>query len=199
MPNSFDPKLQETDLVSKIVVGVERLSEVFRVLLWEKSKETGLSPIQIQLLLFIKDHPSSLANVSSLSREFNLKKPTISDAVKVLFRKEYVSKEGEEDARSYTLRLTPAGHALANQLEDFDIPLRETIQRLDKQSQEGLFDSLVKVIYSLNDTGLIQVQRTCFGCRFYDKTKAGHYCQFIKSKLSNDELRVDCSDYQPIA
>ena len=87
MANLFDPKVQESDLSSKSVVGLERISEVFRVLLWQKSNETGLSPIQIQLLIFIKNHDSSLANVSQLAREFNMKKPTISDAVKVLFQK----------------------------------------------------------------------------------------------------------------
>jgi len=146
MANSFDPKLQEKDLTSKIVVGVERLSEVFRVLLWEKSKETGLSPIQIQILLFVKDHPGKMANVSALSKEFNLKKPTISDAVKVLFQKGYILKLGEDDARSYTISLSGEGKKLAKKLEDFDSPLKKVINELGSESQVSMYHSLVHLM-----------------------------------------------------
>ena len=48
----FNPNHQETDISSKIVAGLERISEAFKVLLWEKAKLLGLSPIQIQILIF---------------------------------------------------------------------------------------------------------------------------------------------------
>lgn len=47
----FDPKNQIKDVSSKIVAGLERISEAFKVLLWEKAKALGLSPIQIQILI----------------------------------------------------------------------------------------------------------------------------------------------------
>ena len=52
MKSSFDLKRQSTKIESKIVVALERISEAFRVLLWNESKENSLSPIQIQLLIF---------------------------------------------------------------------------------------------------------------------------------------------------
>ena len=196
MANSFDPKRQEKDLTSKIVVGIERLSEVFRVLLWEKSKETGLSPIQIQLLLFIKDHDPSMANVSQMSREFNLKKPTISDAVKVLFEKKLIEKEIGEDARAYTISLSPEGFKLVKNLETFDRPLRDIIEKLDVQKTAQFYNGMVKMIHGLNQSGVIDVQRTCFGCKFYEKSGPNHYCQFIKKELFDKDLRLDCNDFQ---
>ncbi len=195
MANSFDPIFQEKDLTSKLVVGFERLSEVFRVLLWEKSKETGLSPIQIQILLFIKHHDSNLANVSHLSREFNLKKPTISDAIKVLFEKDFITKEVGEDARAYTIRLSDKGQGLTKSLETFDNPLRKTIENLNTNKQRALYDGLVKVIFELNKAGIIEVQRTCFGCKFYESKGSDHYCTFIRKPLKNNELRLDCNDF----
>ncbi|WP_436514574.1 MarR family winged helix-turn-helix transcriptional regulator [Ekhidna sp. To15] len=199
MANSFDPKNQVIDLTSKIVVGVERLSEVLRVLLWEKSKETGLSPIQIQLLLFIRHHDSSLANVSHLSKEFNLKKPTISDAIKVLHEKKLIEKEKGEDARGYTILLSPSGRRLVDTLQGFEAPLRESIDTLDKHAQEELYTGLVKMIFGLNQSRIIDVQRTCFGCSFYEKQDDGHFCQFIKKQLSDSEIRLDCEDFKALA
>lgn len=199
MTSSFDPKFQEKDLTSKIVVGIERLSEVFRVLLWEKSKETGLSPIQIQILLFIKHHDSSMANVSHLSREFNLKKPTISDAIKVLFEKKLIEKEIGEDARGYTITLSTKGNKLVNTLQVFDEPLRNSIEELGVDTRDALYDGLVKIIFGLNQSGIIDVQRTCYGCQFYEKQGSGHYCQFIKEELKRNQVRLDCDDFQPVA
>lgn len=198
MSNSFDPKIQEVDLTSKIVVGLERLSEVFRVLLWEKSKETGLSPIQIQILLFVKTHNKSLANVSYLSKEFNLKKPTVSDAVKVMFYKGLIDKEAGEDARAYTIVLTKDGNKMVRQLEGFDEPLKKEVASLSNMDQKSFYESLVKIIFSLNQSGIIEVQRTCYGCQFYESQKSGHFCQFIKKPLKEDEIRLDCEDFQGI-
>ena len=83
----FNLDNQNAGLNSKIVAGLERLSQAFRTLLWEKAKEFGLSPIQIQVLIFIHYHSKEKSTVSYLAQEFNLTKPTISDAIKALEQK----------------------------------------------------------------------------------------------------------------
>lgn len=199
MAHSFNPKNQEQDLTSKVVVGLEKISEVFRVLLWERAKETGLSPIQIQLLIFINNHDSSLANVSHLSREFNLKKPTVSDAIKVLYQKELIQKEVGSDARAYTILLTSQGRKLVEKLELFDTGLRQSIDKLKKSEKDHFFNGLVSLISDLNKAGIIGVQRTCHACKFLDKKGSNHYCRYIQKELLESEIRLDCNDYQPIA
>ncbi|GAB4248419.1 MAG: MarR family winged helix-turn-helix transcriptional regulator [Ekhidna sp.] len=197
MAGSFDPSFQEKDLTSKVVVGLERLSEVFRVMLWEKSKATGLSPIQIQLLLFLHHHNDSLANVSHLSKEFNLKKPTISDAIKSLYQKELITKETGEDARAYTIHLTKNGKKILKTLVDYDMPLRESVESLSTDETGMLYQSMVVMIHHLNQSGIIQVQRTCLGCQFYKPNGAQAYCNYIKKQLEPNDLRLDCNDFKP--
>src|SRR3546814_20253589 len=80
----FDLNEQNSNLDSRIIAGLERLSHVFRTLLWQKAGEERLSPIQLRLLVFIRYHAPDMNNVSYLAREFNVTKPTISDAIKVL-------------------------------------------------------------------------------------------------------------------
>lgn len=196
MVNSFDPQAQKVDLESKLVLGLERLSEVFRVLLWEKAKETGLSPIQIQFLLFIQTHDASLSSVSNLSKEFHLKKPTVSDAIKSLFAKGLVDKVPGTDARAYTLRLTKQGRAMVKQLEGFETPLKKGIRTLAGAQRMSLYESLNQLIFGLHQSGVIEVQRMCLGCRFHEEHAEGHYCQFIKRPLRKDQLRLDCTDYE---
>ena len=78
------------NLESKILNGLERLSEALKALLWEKAKTLGISPIQIQILLFVSNHQTDICNVSYLAKEFNLTKATISDSVNVLLKKKYL-------------------------------------------------------------------------------------------------------------
>ncbi len=87
MQSPFNRKSQQEDVTSKIVVGLEKISEAFRSMIWEYAKMKNLSPIQIQILIFLKNHEAALCNVSHLAKEFNLTKPTISDAIKVFTEK----------------------------------------------------------------------------------------------------------------
>ena len=196
MTNSFDLKQQESDITSKLVVGLERLSEVFRVLLWEQSKITGLSPIQIQILIFLKNHDESLANVSHLSSEFNLKKPTVSDAIKVLFAKGLIKKEAGVDARAYTIHLTGDGKRLVKEVQNFAEPLHSRLAELSVSDKQSFHKSLTQLIFRLNQAGIIQVQRTCFGCRFYEKNEASHYCNLLERSLEDKDLRLDCQEFE---
>ena len=101
MKSSFDLNRQNKNTESKIVVALERISEAFRVLLWNESKENSLSPIQIQILIFIHFHTSEKCKVGYLADEFNMTKATISDSVRVLLAKELVIKETDPiDTRS---------------------------------------------------------------------------------------------------
>ena len=81
--SSFNLNEQNQKIESRIVVALERISEAFRVLLWNESKENSLSPIQIQILIFIYFHSLAKCKVGYLADEFNMTKATISDSVKV--------------------------------------------------------------------------------------------------------------------
>lgn len=197
MNSSFNPKQQEKEISSKIVAGMERISEVFKILLWEKAKLVGLSPIQIQLLIFIAFHKKELCNVSHLAKEFNVTKPTISDAIRVLDKKEMVSKDySSTDNRSYTLQLTQLGKKLVDETNNFANPLKKQIDKFDANDLENLFGTLSELIYKLNSIGILNVQRTCFGCKFYQKNNEIDYCNLLKKNLLTTEIRLDCPEYE---
>lgn len=197
MNNSpFDPARQNVNLAAKITSGLERIASVFRVLLWEHAKTIGLSPIQIQLMIFVSYHDDALCNVSHLAKEFNLTKPTISDALKVLMEKGLIKKvHSEVDKRAFTVALTTEGRAVVEETAIFASPVEASINNLGKAEKERLFITLKELIFRLNSLGIISVQRTCFGCHYYEKKVDGHYCRFIDKRLLDAELRLDCPDY----
>ena len=193
----FNPEYQNEQRSSKIVAGLERISEVFKVLLWKKATSIGLSPIQIQILIFVAYHKPTLCNVSHVSQEFNVTKPTVSDAVKVLEKKGLIYKEySPADKRSYTIRLTVPGQEIVADTQDFAHPLKNELQAHSEAELTKLFQSLSQLIYGLNRSGLLTVQRTCYGCRFYEKTPDAHYCHLLEKPLYTKDIRLDCPEFQ---
>ncbi len=192
----FNPKQQEQDISSKIVAGLERVSEVFKVLLWEKAKLLGLSPIQIQILIFVAFHKQELCNVSHLAKEFNITKPTVSDAVKVLDKKGLITKDFSSlDSRSYAIRLSVAGEKAVSETQDFADPLQKQVSDLNATELQSLFGSLSEIIYKLNRKGILTVQRTCYGCTFHAKKKTSDYCNLLDKKLLSQDIRLDCPEF----
>ncbi len=193
----FNPEQQQKDISSKIVAGLERISEVFKVLLWEKAKLVGLSPIQIQILIFIAFHKQNLCNVSHLSKEFNVTKPTVSDAIKILDKKGYIIKDySTEDNRSYSISLSDSGNDLIAQTYDFANPLKTQVDSFSPVELESLFSTLSQLIYKLNRHGILNVQRTCYGCKFYRKNENSDYCNLLQRELMNNEIRLDCPEFE---
>ncbi len=193
----FNPARQNTNLTAKITSGLERIASVFRVLLWDHAKTIGLSPIQIQLLIFVAHHDDALCNVSHLAKEFNLTKPTISDALKVLVQKDLTEKVPSElDKRAFTVILTAKGKEVVASTELFASPVEASIDKLSTPDKEQLFSTLEELIVGLNKAGIISVQRTCAGCRFYEKKANGHFCHFLDKNLLSNELRIDCPEFE---
>jgi len=193
----FNLDSQHADLSSKIVAGLERTAGAFRVLLWEHAKVIGLSPIQIQLLLFISFHAESLCNVSHLAHEFNLTKATISEAIRVLHKKKLIEKNPSPvDKRAYSIALTAEGEAVVGETEHFANPIRVATEQLPIEEQEQFFKSLSKLIFGLNRAGILTVQRTCYSCRFYEKGEKTSFCRLMEKPLLDTDIRLDCAEYE---
>ncbi|MGL1885425.1 MAG: MarR family winged helix-turn-helix transcriptional regulator [Reichenbachiella sp.] len=181
-------------LSSKILLGFERISEAIKSLLWEKAKAHGISPIQIQLMLFIDEHNQSLSNVSHLAKEFNVTKPTVSDAIRVLIKKDYLEKDfSSTDSRSYTLFLTAKGKSLTKELDNVLTSLEETIDNLD--SQNSIYHALTQIITSLHKNGILTIQRNCQSCQYHSVNDQGHHCAFLQRNIATQEIQIDCPDH----
>ena len=196
--SSFNPERHLTNVDSKIVAALEKISEVFRVLLWAGAKEHKVSPIQLQLLIFLKYHRSDKhCKVASMAKEFNLTKATISDSIKTLEQKELIKRTPDaNDSRSFTFSLTDKGEKVTGLVENFTGPLDGVISSLSIQQKEYLLTSVMDLIYRLNKEGIISTQRMCYTCGYYGgDRKEYHYCNLMKAPLTLDDLRLDCPEH----
>ncbi len=193
----FNLDNQNASLDNKIVAGLERLSQVFRILLWEKAKEYSLSPIQIQLLIFIQHHSKEKTTISYLAQEFNFTKPTISDAIKVLEQKKLIKKYTDNtDTRSYSIQLTIEGGKIVTQTENYANPLTTIIAKANEKDKVVLWQNISTLIIKLNKLEVISVQRTCFNCKHYANQNKIHICNLLNQKLDTKDIRIDCMDFE---
>ena len=193
----FKPEHQNSDLNLKIVAGLERIGESFRHLLWDQAKEHGLSPIQIQILLFTANHSANHNTVSYLAMEFNLTKATISDAVRVLVNKKLLQKiPSASDQRSYWLKPTPLAEVKLNVFASFDSSILQEVKNLDQDQANDVFNALSQIISGLHKKDIIKVQRNCRSCRFFAQQKDHNYCNLLEMPLKSEDERLDCPEHE---
>lgn len=198
--SDFDLQHQNQSTESKIVASLERIAQAFRVLLWQESKSYSLSPIQVQVLIFLLHHDREQRKVSYLAAEFNMTKATISDTVKSLEQKMLIRKTEETgDSRSYVIDLTGKGREIAERTSFFTREIQAPISRLHPDDKENMLLGLMDVIRHLNTTGVIGVQRMCFACSYYRSMENGrkHFCSLLNQELQNQDLRIDCPEFSP--
>ncbi len=198
MTSAFDPKNQELNIESKIVVALERISEAFKVSLWNENKKYGLSPIQLQILTFLLFHSQELRTISHLAKEFNSTKASISDSVKTLETKKMLTREkSSEDFRIFIINLTEQGKVIAENASSFAEHIEQIVSEINTEKKEILLDSLLNIIHKLYMEGIISIQRMCLTCNYYIKPvkdQAGS-CSLLDFSIKNSEIRVDCNEY----
>ena len=196
--STFNLKDQNSNIDNKILVGLERLSQVFRILLWEKSKLYDLTPIQIQLLIFIHYHSIDKSTVSYLAKEFNLSKATISDTIKTLIRKQFLEKvKISNDLRTYALQVTQEGIQIVTDTENFPNPFLDIIKKINSDDKIVMWNTISNSIHQLNKLNIISVQRTCYNCYNFSKQKTLSYCNLLNQELSPSDIRIDCEEFVP--
>src|SRR5919205_1320221 len=205
MGSVFEPRSQHGDVDSKIVASLERLSQVFRLLLREEANEHNLSPIQAQFLIYLLYHDIELRRVGQIAKEFNLTRATVSDAVSSLEEKELISRDPwPGDKRVVTLRLTPRGKELAIELSTWANVIKEHLDSSSPEEKELVMRFLMRLIASLQRSGIITVSRMCVTCRFFrwdehPGSDSPHHCALLDAPLAGSELRVDCPEHERAA
>ena len=198
----FEPTAQHSDVDKKIVSSLERLSQVFRILLRGEAQGRGLSPIQAMFLVHLLHHSPANRRVSQLAREFDLTAATVSDAVGSLEEKGLIRREPwPHDRRVATLCLTPTGEHTARGLAAWANVVEEHLIDRSPGEKEVVMRFLMDLIGSLQRSGQISVARMCVTCRFFrpeshPNESTPHHCALLDVPLAGFELRTDCPEHE---
>jgi DNA-binding MarR family transcriptional regulator len=193
-PASFALPFQHQDVDSKIVAAQERIAQAFRVLQWRAAKEHGLSPLQLQLLVFLRHHDRPGSRVGRLAEGMDVTKPTVSDALAALESKGLVAKSASNrDGRGVFVSLTRKGRALTRRLEGWADESRELLSQFSYRDRLAVGRFLMSWIEALQNAGIVTVARMCITCRFYQDER----CLLLEKPLPPEALRLDCPEHEP--
>jgi DNA-binding MarR family transcriptional regulator len=186
----------------KLVAALERVGQALRVQTWDKAKQHGLSPTQLQLLLRMATDPPQRRRIGVLAVELDITHPTVSDAVAVLRRKGLVNRDAA--SRRAALSLSERGRALADDLADWDQRTREQLADVPAADKQVTLRLLLDLIAGLQRSGAISVARMCVTCRFFRRdahpeTAQPHHCALVDVAMGAGDLRVDCAEHEPNA
>jgi DNA-binding MarR family transcriptional regulator len=202
--NSIFDSSDQNNIDRKIAVGFERISEVLKTLIWEESKQIGLSPIQIQFLVTLLYEGKSEWTIGDIASRFRLTPATVSDAVSSLEQKELAVRERKpDDRRAVLIRLSPKGKRLAKKLSQWANTLQQQVEVFDEKEKGILLRSLVSIISGFQRHGLISIAKMCVTCSYFrpnvhKNSTQPHHCAYIDEPLGESNLRVDCPDYERI-
>lgn len=200
--NSLSKSDQQFELNRVIVLALERLSQVFKTLLWQHAKQELLSPIQIQFLMFIALDLRPSNCVTEIAHEFNLTAATVSDAVKSLEQKGLIEKKVSKiDRRRYYLNLTKEGKRVTRNLSNWQNPILEHLKEFPLQIRETVLIFLLKFVESLKNGALLEEARTCLSCSYFEEDSgksdnSNRYCLLRKVPLNISDLRLNCFNYK---
>lgn len=194
------------DLDGKIVAALERVAQSLRVLLWHEAREHDLTPLQLQVLVYLLGHDGEQAWASHLAREFGVTRATISESIAALLEKGMLERSQGRGrrGRALFLQLTPLGVQVASKAARWGEAVQRSLADLSREERTAVLLFLMRLIAALQRAGIVTVARMCITCRFFrpDHDPAGpqpHYCDLLRQPLAPEALRVDCPEHSPLA
>ncbi|MBX6350016.1 MAG: winged helix-turn-helix transcriptional regulator [Clostridia bacterium] len=168
-----------------------------------EAREAGLTPVQAQTLLFVRDTKSFATSVGNLARHLGATHASTVGVVDGLVARGLLRREADpRDRRSTLLRLTDAGRRAADRLERWGHLLGEALAALPVEERGTLERGLGAVIWALRAAGHLEVAEPCRGCAHFRENAAPgspepHRCNLLQAFLSEEEARKYCPDFTP--
>lgn len=187
---------------ARLATGLAKIGLALKHEAWHEARARGLSPTQAQILSVLARAPMSPTRIG---REIGVGSATTSEALGALAAKGLVRRErSAADGRSLSVSLTASGRREAERMADWPDVLREAIDALTPEEQEGLLRTVVKLILTLQERGRIPVARMCPTCRFFrpdahEDPARPHHCAFVDAPFGESSVRLECPDHEPAA
>ncbi|MCS7003375.1 MAG: MarR family transcriptional regulator, partial [Dehalococcoidia bacterium] len=163
----------------------------------------GLTPVQVQTLLFCAHTRPELASVGHLARSLATTHATAVGVVDGLVRRGLLERRVKpEDRRVTLLSLTPEGVSVCDQLDRWNAALEDAIDRLTLDEQVSLERGLRVLSHDLAISGHLHMIEPCPGCvHFVENANPGalepHYCQLFRRHMSETESQLECPKHTP--
>ncbi len=187
--------------MDRLTMALLRIGQATRVVGLQEAREVGLTPVQAQTLLFVKNTKSFATTIGQLAAHLGATHVSAVGVVSGLVDRGLLVREtAAHDRRVTLLRLTPKGEAAALRLARWGHLLSDALSDLTDEERAALERGLGGIVWSLRAAGHLSVAEPCRGCIHFKESaapdsKEPHYCELIEIFLSEGEALKDCPDH----
>jgi DNA-binding MarR family transcriptional regulator len=180
-----------------------RVGQAIRTLMLREARDTHLTSVQIQTLLFVRHTKSFATSISRLTLQLGASHASAVGVVDGLVAHGYLERRtSSKDRRVTLLCLTQQGEDLCDQLGAWRQPLDELVGRMASTDRQRLERSLGQLLDYFEHAGVVPAGAPCSGCRYFARdlspeTALPHYCQLLQEHISEAEANKDCPDFTP--
>jgi DNA-binding MarR family transcriptional regulator len=176
---------------------VERLSEVLRVSSRQMGAQYGLQPVQIEALHYLSICNRYSDTPMAVTEFLGQTKGTVSQTLKVLEKKGFLSRLVDVDDRRVShLKVTAAGE----QILVSSIPgklFNKACERLTSLEQSQIVSALDTLLQALLQGNQMKTFGVCSTCRYNRKRDDGDYfCDLLQQPLAIDEVSRICKEHE---
>lgn len=199
----FDPQYRKQSRAARVGMALFRLSQAIKKMSQSGGHTHGLSPVQVQTLLFIRYTRADVATVGNLANAIGATHATAVGILNGLAAKGLIVKQpSTEDRRVTLLQLTEKGRKVAEQVDDWGKSLEEALQHIPDEMLAGFETVLGAVLNTLRQRGLLVIAEPCLGCvHFRPNLREGHsephYCDAIQKYLTHAASLQECPEHTP--
>ncbi|MFD0712543.1 MarR family winged helix-turn-helix transcriptional regulator [Paenibacillus sp. GCM10027626] len=198
----FDPQYRKDNRSARIGMALFRMSQAIKKVTQAESDTLGLSPVQVQALLFAAHTRSDVATVGNFANTIGTTHVTAVKILNGLVRRGLIHKSQKaEDRRVTLLSLTSKGRAVVNKLDNWGHLLEEALQSIPEELLTHFEIGLGSIISTLQKKGHLVVSEPCTGCiHFLPNTgdiTAPHYCKMIQKYLTHEASLQECPEHTP--
>ena len=189
-------------LPHRLASALSKVSVSLKRRLWRDAASRRISPLQAQVMAFLRQRSTHGATVSDITRMLGVTMPTASDVIAVLVKRGVLRKfRTERDGRVFTVMLTARGRRRAEQVMGWPDFLLWAAELLPPEEQENLLRTLIKLIKSIQERGEIPVARMCVTCTHFrphvhEDRERPHHCALVDASFGDRLLRIDCNEYE---
>ncbi len=202
--SAFNPRLRASQPAGAITIALYRISQAIGHLLRVRGEAVGLSPAQIQALLFLRFARPGVRTIGGLANRLVSTYATASGVADALEKKDLALRQPHaEDARTVTLTLTEKGRQQADELENVLDEIEAAVSALPPADQEALLRGMQAIVWQLQQAGHVHLYEMCWHCQFFrpnahPTNPAGpHHCAFVDAPLPESNTYLECPDFVP--
>ncbi len=191
----------ERNINSNIISGIEKIMQIMKTLLWDIAKKKGISPLQVQMMEHINQQKNGISTITGISREFGLKKSTVSESVKNLEAKGFIGrKQSDRDARIFYIMLTAEGENIIRSFSSCFSVFEDELSRIDIDKRKIVSLFLMELVRLFHKHGFIQTAKMCSNCSNFQpncrkSSEKPHFCSYAKIYMGDEELHFNCEHF----